>query len=62
MKEQTKPSLLVKDEEDKQLKSPLRPNPAFHEEYNQQEEGNCFPLFFASFDFLKQRLTVSKQT
>ena len=26
------------------------------------EEGNYLPFFFASFDFLKQRLRVSNQT
>ena len=34
LQDHTKPYLLLKDEEDKQPKSPLPPNRAFHEEYN----------------------------
>ena len=51
--EHTKPSLLVEDEKDEQLKSALHSNPSFYEYYNQQDESSRLPLCFASFDFLK---------
>ena len=56
------PSLLVEDAKEKQLKSPFLLNPTSQEKYNQLVKGDCFPLCFASFDFLKQRLRVSNQT
>ena len=46
LQEHTQPSLLVKDEEDKKLKSPLPPNPNFHEEYNQLEERKFAIMLF----------------
>ena len=61
LQEHMGPPLMVEEEEDKQLKSPLHPDPAFHEEYHQQDEGNYLPLCFSSFDFLKQRLKTSNQ-
>ena len=60
--EHAKPSLLVEDEKDTQLKSYLHSNPSLYEDYNPQEEGSCLPLCFSSFDFLKQILRVSNQT
>ena len=52
---------MVEEEEDEQLNPPPPPNPTSHGEYIQQEEGNCLPLCFSSFDFLKQRLKASDQ-
>ena len=54
-------SLLMKEEEDKQLHSHVPLNPIFHTKYPQWEEGNSLPLCFASFDLLKRILKISKK-
>ena len=61
LQEHMGPPVMVEEEKEKQLKYSSPPNLASHEEYIQQEEGNFLPLFFASFDFLKQILKVSNR-
>ena len=53
---------MVEDDKDEKIKSALDSNPSFHEDYNQHDESNCFPLCYASLEFLKQILRASKRT